>query len=507
MSRHSRGRILILSQNMPARKDRRVWQEAVALTVAGYHVSVICPKGRGEAAFQVLDGVRLYAYPQPFSGQGTAGFLLEFSYCWLATLLLSIRVAVSPGFDIIHACNPPDTFFAVGLLYRVLGKRFIYDQHDLCPELYRSRFVEPSPLVARILLWLELATYKSADAVIAPNQSYKSIAMERGRVSPERIFVVRNGPIGRWMDRVEANPSLRRGHRFLVCYVGVMGPQDGVELALRAAAHLVHGKGRRDIMFALLGDGDSMDDLLRLRDRLTLDGEVEFVGWVSDDRLIGEYLATADVCLSPEPSSPLNRVSTFIKIMEYMAAGKPIAAFDLPETRFSAGESALYAEPGDPAALGNVIHSLLSDPLLRTEMGTAAKRRVSELTWEHSTPILLEAYKLVIASSGKHEGLQSGPREGPAVRLSRGRAQQMCVVGATSTIEQVYDDGGALRSPAEDADKLAERALSLHEGEGKRAPMLTCAEEVCGPAAGELAGKRQRLAIPPPVDTSGGRRR
>lgn len=396
LARSGRGRrVLILVENYPLPFDRRVWLEAKTLRAAGYHVSIICPKGKGAMEPYVeLDGIRIYRYTAYEAKKGVLGFALEFSYCWLRTFLLSIRVLMRDGFDVIHACNPPDTFFLIGVLYRLLGKRFIFDQHDLCPEVYESKFPEKTgSLPHRGLLRLEQWTYRAAHVVIAMNESYRQVALTRGRVDPERVFVVRTGPDFERLHPVPADPSLKRGAPFLVSYLGTMAPQDGVDYFLRAAGHLVNTRGRSDVHFALIGSGPSLDDLKALAAELKIAERTTFTGRVSDAEL-RTWLATSDVCASPDPRNPLNEVSTMNKTMEYMAMGKPVVSFALKETMFSAGDAALYASPNDEAEFGDRIFELLDDPARREAMGEIGRRRVHEtLAWNHSEPRLLAAYR------------------------------------------------------------------------------------------------------------------
>jgi glycosyltransferase involved in cell wall biosynthesis len=300
----------------------------------------------GEPRVEYLEEVALYRYPAPPEASGTIGFFYEFAYSWVRTLVLSLKVLRREGFDVIQACNPPDTFFALAWLYKPLKKRFVYDQHDLAPETYESRFDQPS----RALLWglrlLERLTYRTADRVIATNASYREVALARGGKAPEDVVVVRNGPDPQRMRRGASRPELRDGRRYLCCYLGMMGPQDGVDLLVRAVDVLVHEMGRQDVSFALLGEGDSHEQVRQLVHELDLEDCVTMPGFVVDDQLRA-YLSTADVGLCPEPRNPLNEVSTLVKVMEYMAFELPVVAFDLKETRLSAGDAAVYVTPNE----------------------------------------------------------------------------------------------------------------------------------------------------------------
>jgi glycosyltransferase involved in cell wall biosynthesis len=381
-----RRRVLIIDENNQVPRDPRVWRESLALAAAGYHVSVICPMDAGDPPVEHLQGVALYRYPPAPASSGTIGFLYEFAYSWVRTLLLSLRVLRREGFDLIQACNPPDTYFAIAWLYRPFRKRFVYDQHDLAPETYQARFEQPS----RVLLWglrfLERLTYRTAERVIATNDSYREVALTRGGKAPEDVVVVRTAPDPERMRRGPSRPELRNGRRYVCCYLGTMGPQDGVDLAVQAAHALVHEIGRHDCSFALLGTGDSYDQVRTLVQDLGLEDYVTMPGYVMGDELAA-YLSTADLGLCPEPRNPLNDVSTMIKTMEYMAFELPVVAFDLKETRFSAGDAAVYATPNEVGEFAAAIAGLLDDPERRATMGRWGRRRVEEtLAWPLQVP-------------------------------------------------------------------------------------------------------------------------
>jgi len=385
-------RVLIVVENVPVLRDRRVWQECRALVAAGYGVSVICPMAAGDPTVEYREGVAIYRYPPAPEASGTVGFLYEFAYSWVRTLLLSWRVLRREGFDVLQACNPPDTFFPIAWLYRPMGKRFVYDQHDLAPETYQSRFDRPS----RALLWglrlLERLTYRTADRVIATNASYREVALTRGGKAPEDVVVVRNGPDPQRMRRGPSRPELRNGRPHLCCYLGMMGPQDGVDLLVRAVDVLVHDMGRQDCSFVLLGDGDSHRQVRELVRELGLEDYVTMPGFVADDEL-SAYLSTADVGLCPEPRNPLNEVSTLVKVMEYMAFGLPVVAFDLKETRFSAGEAAVYVTPNEVKEFALAIAGLLDDADRRGAMARAGRRRVEEvLAWPLQAPVYVAVF-------------------------------------------------------------------------------------------------------------------
>jgi len=385
----ARARALIIVQNLPVPFDRRVWLESKALTAAGYDVTVVGPKGKKDAGSEIREGVTLLKYPPYAPGGSAIGFVLEYAYSLVATATLVLRARRSGRFDVLQACNPPDIFWPIARwLRRRDGSRFVFDHHDLCPELYDSRFPNGNALPRRGLLALEKATFRAADHVVATNTSYAEIAMRRGGKAPEEVTVVRTGPDHDSLRREDEVPALRRGRHHLVAYIGVMGPQDGVDLAVRAAAHVVHGLGRKDVAFTFMGAGDSYADLVALRDELSLQDHLELPGRVPDPVVL-DVLSTADIGLSPDPKNPLNDLSTMNKTLEYMAFGLPVVAFDLKETRVSAGEAALYVQSGDVPAYAAAIVRLLDDRAKREAMGNAGRLRIeNNLGW----PYQREAY-------------------------------------------------------------------------------------------------------------------
>lgn len=390
-------RVLIIVQNLPVPFDRRVWLECQALTMAGYRVAVVCPKGKGDPAYQVIDGVELYKYRPYAPGGSKVSFIAEYAYSFLATAWAALKARRSGRFAVIQACNPPDIFWPLALAFRALeGTRFVFDHHDLCPELFQSRFPRVPKLPYKGLLALERRTHRAADHVIATNDSYREIAMTRSGKRADDVTVVRTGPDLRRLRPGEADPELRRGRRFLVAYIGVMGPQDGVDIVVRAAGIVVNQLGRDDIAFTLIGSGDCFDDLVALRDELGLAGHVEFTGRAPDE-LVVRIMSTADAGLSPDPKNPLNDVSTMNKTMEYMAFGLPVVAFDLRETRVSAGDAAVYVQPNDERQYAEAIVALLDDGPRRALMGKLARERVEqELAWSHQESAYLGVYKRVL---------------------------------------------------------------------------------------------------------------
>ena len=371
-------RVLIIVQNLPVPLDRRVWLECQALTAAGYRVSVICPKGPGDPARQVLDGVALYKYRPAPQAAGVLGFVIEFVYSWLRTAALSLVVRRERGFDVIQACNPPDTYWLLALAWRSAGVRFVFDHHDLNPELFRSRFGEPRSLAARVqyrgLLWLERRTFAAAHRVISTNESYRRVALVRGRVPREHTEVVRSGPDTGRMRPVRAAAAGPDAAGHLLAYLGIMGPQDDVHVALEVMDELVHRRGRTDVRAVLMGFGDCLDDLRARCTELGLDDVVTFTGRVGQQE-IGTVLSAASVGLGPDRKTPLNDVPTMNKTMEYMAYAVPPVSFDLVETAMSAGDTGLVVPSGDVAAFADAVERLLDDEDLRVRLSLAARAR------------------------------------------------------------------------------------------------------------------------------------
>jgi glycosyltransferase involved in cell wall biosynthesis len=385
-------RILILVENLPSPFDRRVWQEATSLRDAGYGVSIICPTGKGcERKFEEIDGIDIWRYDLPLEGDGASGYALEYSVALFWTFVIAWRVLLTRGFDVVHACNPPDLFFLIGGFFKLLGKKFVFDHHDINPELYEAKFGRRD-FFYRLMLRLERWTFRTADVSIATNESYKRIAIGRGGMSPERVFVVRSGPS---LERMKIGPpdeALKRGRRHLVGYVGVMGKQEGIEYLLRAAHHIVFELKRDDVHFGLVGGGTSLGAMQDLAAELGVADHVTFTGRVPDGDMLA-MLNTADVCVNPDIANEMNDKSTMNKIMEYMALGKPIVQFDLTEGRISAQEASLYAKTNDAVDLALRIVELLDDPVRRAQMGEFGRTRVREvLEWRYEVPRLLAAY-------------------------------------------------------------------------------------------------------------------
>jgi glycosyltransferase involved in cell wall biosynthesis len=391
-------RILIIVQNLPVPFDRRVWLECRALVGAGHDVAVVCPKGKGDPAYAVVDRVELYKYRPYAPGGSKAGFILEYAYSFLATARLVLKARRKGKFAVLQACNPPDIFWPIAIALRALDRtKFVFDHHDLCPELFQSRFPDGPALPYRGLRMLERRTHRTADHVISTNDSYRDIAISRSGKSPADVTVVRTGPDPDRLRRGEAEPELRRGRRHLVTYIGVMGPQDGVDIAVRAAAIVVSELHREDISFTLIGSGDCFDELVELRDSLGLRDYVEFTGRAPDE-LVARIMSTADVGLSPDPKNPLNDVSTMNKTMEYMAYELPVVAFDLRETRVSAGDAAVYVTPNDEREYARAIVELLDDEPRRAQLGKTGRVLVEQqLAWSHQELAYTGVYAALLA--------------------------------------------------------------------------------------------------------------
>jgi glycosyltransferase involved in cell wall biosynthesis len=393
-------KVLLIDENHSVPADRRVWGEAQTLHKAGYTVSVISPRGRftDTAPYELRDGVAIYRFRMPFAGAKRFHFVLEYGWALAACFFLALRVWRKQGIDVLHIGNPPDFFFPLVWFFKLFGKRFIFDEHDLCPETYLSKFgaTERSPTY-RILRWCEWLSQRAADAVVVTNESYRDVVLQRGPVRPERVFVVRNSPNRTLFKERQPRPELKEGHAFMVVFVGVMGVQDGVDYLLRAAHHVVHQLARTDVFFAIVGTGEVWDDLQRLHGELGLDGHVRFTGRIPDEPML-DYLATADVGAAPDPSNPLNDISTMQKTLEFMAMGLPVVSFDLKESRYSAQDAAVYVSDNDAAAFGDAIVALVDDPERRRRMRAAGLHRIgNELSWERSEDALLAAYRTALA--------------------------------------------------------------------------------------------------------------
>jgi glycosyltransferase involved in cell wall biosynthesis len=385
-------RILIIVENLPVPFDRRVWNEATTLVQAGYEVSVICPVGSGALArHEIIDGVHIYRHPL-FEARTMYFYFVEYSVSLFWEFLLAFRVYFERGFDVIHACNPPDLIFLVGGFFKLFfGKKFVFDHHDINPELFEAKFGKTNFLY-RIIVALERWTFAISDISIATNNSYRAIAMGRGRMKPDRVFVVRSGPNLERLRIIAPDPSLKKGRAYYVGYVGVLGAQEGLGYLLEAARYIIHDLKRSDIEFCIAGGGPELERLKALSVTLGVAEYVTFTGRISDEQLL-KILNTADVCVNPDECNDMNDKSTMNKIMEYMTLAKPIVQFDLTEGRFTAQQASLYARLNDPVDFADKILELLADEERRKRLGEFGRKRVLEhLAWPHEAPKLLEAY-------------------------------------------------------------------------------------------------------------------
>jgi glycosyltransferase involved in cell wall biosynthesis len=400
-------RILIIVENLSVPFDRRVWSEAKTMARAGCVVSVICPKGfNAQKSYEFVDGVHIHRHGMPFEAKRASGYPLEYGWALACEFFLSWKVLFARGFDVIHACNPPDTIFLIGGFFKFLfGKMFVFDHHDINPELYMSKFGRKD-VFYRLLVLLERLTFRTADISLATNESYRAIALSRGGMRDENVFVVRSGPDLKRIQILPPNPALRKGRRFLVGYVGVMGA-GGIDLLLESVKVIVEDFGRSDIHFGLVGGGPALEEMKALAKTLGVQDYVTFTGRASDHDLF-EMLNTADVCVNPDKADEMNDKSTMNKIMEYMALSKPIVQFDLTEGRVSAAEASLYARHNDTRDMASKIVELLDDPERRAAMGAFGRRRIErDLSWEHEAPKLIGAYAALISKMTKRPKTKS----------------------------------------------------------------------------------------------------
>ena len=385
-------RVLIIVENNTVPADRRVWQEALALRDAGADVHVVCPRGlsRDSEEYEVRDGVAIHRFKLT-PAQSAVGYVREYATACVRIAALVWHLSRRRSFHVVHACNPPDLLLLTVAPLKLRGVRFIFDHHDLAPELYASRFNRRLPIVDQVLRVCERLSFALADVVLSTNESYRRIALGRGGKDARAVYVVRNAPDESVFRRTAQCPELKQGREHLLAYLGVMAPQDGVDHAVRALVHL--REVRSDWHAIFMGDGSALPELRRLARQSGLDNHVEFTGWVEADFFL-QVLSTADICLAPEPSSPLNDKSTMIKIAEYMALGVPMVAFDLPESRFTAGESARFVANEDDRAFARQLDELLDDPVGRARMAAAGRSRLAtDLSWERSRRALLAAYE------------------------------------------------------------------------------------------------------------------
>ena len=385
--------VCIVVENLPVPLDRRVWKEACVLRDEGYRVSIICPKGKGFSAhYELLDGIEIYRHPT-CEASGVLGYFLEYSVALIAEFLLTLRVFIRTRFLILQACNPPDTIFLIALALKPFGVQFIFDQHDLGPELFEAKFGKQKTILYRMARLFELCTFRVANTCIATNESFREIAINRGGKHPENVFVVRNCPDLASFCRPQITTNDKRGKALLVTYVGFMGTQDGVDLLLESIEHIVKRENRKDTHFILVGGGTVIQELQAIIDQKALGEYVTLTGQVSHGE-VAAYLSNSDLGVAPDPKNELNDKLTMVKIFEYMAFSLPVVLFDLKEGRRAAGTAALYALPNDPIDFANQVIKLLDSKELRQQLGESGRRRIEEsLNWETEKKSLIEAYQ------------------------------------------------------------------------------------------------------------------
>ena len=395
--------VLIIVENLTMPLDRRVWQEAQSLRDAGYTVSVICPKGgQYTQRYELLDGIHVFRHPLPLEADGALGYLIEYSWALAWEFILSIKAYFKVGFDVVQACNPPDLIFIIGGFWKYLfGKPFIFDHHDINPELFEAKFNRRG-LMHKLLLMLERWTFATADVSIATNDTFKQIAIDRGGMEPSRVFIVRSIPDVSRFRRVEADDALKNGRKYLAGYVGIMGAQDGVDLLVKGMAHLVHDEGRRDIQCAIIGSGTELPFLQQLSRDLGVDDYVTFTGFQSGQPLL-RSLSAFDIGVIPDPKNGYNDKISMNKVFEYMSLGIPFVQFDLIEGRKVADTAALYARDNDPVDLANTMAELIDDGALRARLSEEGQTRAKALLrWDAERDRLLAAYQTALAGQTRH---------------------------------------------------------------------------------------------------------
>lgn len=395
-------RVLIVVENLPVPLDRRVWLEATSLKEAGYQVSVICPMGRGwNMPYEKIDGVHIYRYAEPPEAHsGAIAYAREYGLSIWHWFRLARVVWRERGFDVIQGCNPPDLIFLLAIWYRLWGVRYIFDHHDVCPELFEAKFNKKGLLYRVMLIW-ERITFAVAQVSMATNESFRSIAIRRGGMKPEDVFVVRSAPRIENFKPGPADPAHRKGAAIVMGYVGVIGQQEGMDLLVAAADHLINKLGHRDVHFAIVGFGPQLPEVERDVADHGLEPYFTFHGALYGKDMLA-VLNSVDIGVSPDPKNPMNDISTMNKVMEYMTLEKPVVQFDLTEGRASAGDASLYAAANDPVDFAGKIAALIEDPELRARMGKRGRARVLEnLSWAHSVPQLLAAYDRVFSKAGR----------------------------------------------------------------------------------------------------------
>lgn len=386
--------ILIIVENLPLPFDRRVWQEANTLKENGAEVSIICPKMKGYTKkYECINGIHIYRHPLPLEARGALGYLREYTAALFWEFVLSWKIYFRKRFHVIQGCNPPDLIFLVALWFKLFGVKYVFDHHDINPELYIAKYNKKG-MFYRFLLWVERLTFMTANYSIATNESYREIALRRGKMKPERVTVVRSGPKLDRLRLTDGNAKYKKGRSYLVGYVGVIGEQEGIDLLLESAAHIV--KQRQDVQFAIVGGGTDVEKLKKLSESMGLSAYVDFYGRVDDETMV-DVLNTADICVNPDKPTVMNNLSTMNKIMEYMALKKPIVQFDLKEGRVSAQATSLYAINDDTKDFADKMMWLLDNEAERKKMGDFGYDRIiNELSWNHEKDKLLSVYQRVL---------------------------------------------------------------------------------------------------------------
>jgi glycosyltransferase involved in cell wall biosynthesis len=394
-------RILIIVENLPVPFDTRVWQEATTLVREGYAVSVICPKGKGfDEEYEFRDGVHIYRHDLPKEGNGPIGYAREYFSALRHEYRLAKQIYRERGFHVIHGCNPPDNIYMVAKRFKKFGVDYVFDHHDICPELFEAKFGKKSGPLYKSQIWLEHRTYKHCTFAFVTNESYKKIAIERGGMDPEKVYVLRSGPKLERLKIQDPKPEVKRGKKYMVGYLGVIGQQEGIEYVLEAARYLKEDKGRNDIFWGIVGGGPHLDALRKQAHDMGLDDCLEFTGRVPDQTLL-EYLNTADVCVNSDEYNEMNDKSTMNKVLEYMALGKPIVQFDLTEGRYSAADASLYAERNNAHDLADKVLYLLENPEKRRQMSEIGRSRIlNELSWDHTSRALIAGYDAYFRARG-----------------------------------------------------------------------------------------------------------
>lgn len=394
-------KILIIVENLAVPFDTRVWQEATTLVANGYTVSVICPKGKGyDKEYELLEGVHIFRHDLPTEGNGFIGYVKEYGTALYHQYRLAKKIYKEIGFDVIQGCNPPDNIYLVANRFKKYGVKYVFDHHDICPELFEAKFGKKG-LLYQSQIWLEKNTYKHCDMAFVTNESYRKIAIERGKMDPNKVFILRSGPKLERLKIQPPKPEIKRGKKYMVGYLGVIGQQEGIEYLLEAAKYIKEDNKRNDIFFGIVGGGPHLKELKQKCTEMDLDDIVEFTGRVSDQVLL-DYLNTADVCVNSDEYNEMNDKSTMNKILEYMALGKPIVQFNLTEGKYSAKEASLYAEPNNSIDMAKKIIELLEDKEKRLYMSQYGRNRViNELSWNHTSRALLDGYDNLFKEKNK----------------------------------------------------------------------------------------------------------